>query len=98
LESVAGIPGLKSKTWGTLRFFTDAVSRIPQSSVLGVTKGEELGLPFSLMRLGFFQVFGAVFCKPSLVSMQERECVFDVLLCGAIGGAFVVVTYQVLEF
>jgi hypothetical protein len=30
--------------------------------------------------------------------MEERECVFDVLLCGSIGGAFPVVRYQVVEF
>src|SRR5258708_10610486 len=48
--------------------------------------------------LGFFQVFGTVFCKPGLVSVQERDCVFDVLLCRPMGGAFTVVRYQVLEF
>ena len=52
----------------------------------------------SRVGLGFFQVFGAVFCKPGLVSMQERDCVFDILLCRPIGGAFTVVIYQVLEF
>jgi len=49
-------------------------------------------------RLGFFQVFGAVFCKPGLVSKQEGDCMFNVLLCRPIGGAFTVVSYQVLEF
>jgi hypothetical protein len=50
------------------------------------------------LRLGFFQVFGAVFCEPGLVSMQERDCVFDILLRRPIGGAFTAVIYQVLEF
>ena len=75
------------------------LSRLTSASrLLGMKKGEEFGLLFALMRLGFFQVFGSVFCEPGFVSMQEGDCVFDVLLCGPIGGAFTVVRYQVLEF
>ena len=57
------------------------------------------GAPFKPSKqLGFFQVLGAVFGKPGLVRMQERECVFDVFLSGLVGSAFTVVRDQVLEF
>jgi hypothetical protein len=91
-------PRSQKRDLGHPSILTDAVSRIEQGSVLGMKKGEEFGLLFALMRLGFFLVFGSVLRKPGLVSMQEGKCVFDVLFCGPIGGAFTVVRYQVLEF
>jgi len=39
------------------------------------------------------QVLGPVFCKPGLVGMKAaRAEVFDVVLCGRVGGAFTSVT------